>query len=164
MLPLLTKWQRSTPSHQSAQLTLEAFIRDTLGGPTLSGVWQSSGQYPEKRRTEIERAIREAWAWLEGAALLIQDPGGRNSVRHLSRRGQKLASEPNPRRLLSARRLSKDILHPVIREDVWAPYHRGKYDTAVFEAMKAVEVAVRAAAGFTAADIGTKLMRKAFDI
>jgi uncharacterized protein (TIGR02391 family) len=40
-------------------------------------------------------------------------------------------------------------------------YHRGKYDTAVFEAMKAVEVAVRAA---TAADIGTKLMRKAFDV
>jgi uncharacterized protein (TIGR02391 family) len=43
-------------------------------------------------------------------------------------------------------------------------YHRGKYDTTVFEAMKAVEVAARAAAGFTAADIDTKLMRKAFDV
>jgi uncharacterized protein (TIGR02391 family) len=54
-------------------------------------------------------------------------------------------------------------LHPTIREDVWALYHRGKYDTAVFEAMKAVEVAVRDAAGLTAKDIGAALMRKAFD-
>ena len=30
--------------------------------------------------------------------------------------------------------------------------------------MKAVEVAARAAAGLTVADIGTKLMRKAFDV
>jgi len=43
----------------------------------------------------------------------------------------------------NARRLPKDALHPKIREDVWALYHRAKYDTAVFEAMKAVEVAVR---------------------
>src|SRR5713226_2545305 len=48
------------------------------------------------------------------------------------------------------------------REDVWASYHRGKYDTAVFEAMKAVEVAVREAAGLSAQDITTGLMRKAF--
>jgi uncharacterized protein (TIGR02391 family) len=54
-------------------------------------------------------------------------------------------------------------LHPTIREDVWALYHRGKYDTAVLEAMKAVEVSVRAAAGLTAKDIGAPLMRKAFD-
>ena len=40
----------------------------------------------------------------------------------------------------------------------------GKYDTAVFEAMKAVEVAVREAAGLTAGDIGKDLMRKAFHV
>ena len=60
--------------------------------------------------------------------------------------------------------IPKDTLHSKIREDVWALYHRGKYDTAVLEAMKAVEVAVRDAAGLTAADIGTKLMRKAFEV
>ena len=51
-----------------------------------------------------------------------------------------------------------------IREDVWALYHRGKYDTAVFEAMKAVEVAVREASGLAAKDIGAPLMRRAFDV
>ena len=39
---------------------------------------------------------------------------------------------------------------------------RGEYDTAVFQAMKAVEVRVREAGGFAAGDIGTDLMRKAF--
>jgi uncharacterized protein (TIGR02391 family) len=55
------------------------------------------------------------------------------------------------------------MLHPAIREDVWALYHRGKYETAVFEAMKAVEVAVREAAGLSHDDIGTKLMGIAFN-
>ena len=47
---------------------------------------------------------------------------------------------------------------------MWALYHRAKYDTAVFEAMKAVEVAVREATGLAAGEIGTKLMRRAFDV
>ncbi|WP_371933170.1 TIGR02391 family protein [Bradyrhizobium sp. CCGUVB23] len=34
-------------------------------------------------------------------------------------------------------------MHLAIREDVWAHHHGGKFDTAVFEAMNAVEVAVR---------------------
>lgn len=52
----------------------------------------------------------------------------------------------------------------MIREDVWSLYLRGKYDTAVFEAMKAVEVAIRDAAGLTPSDIGTKLVRTAFHV
>jgi uncharacterized protein (TIGR02391 family) len=166
MLPVLAEWHARTPRYQSAQLGLQAFLDATLGSVTLGGQARPSGQYPSERRAEIELAIREAWTWLEGSALLIKAPGygEPNLVRQLSRRAQQLASEPNPRRVLSARRLSKDTLYPTIREDVWALYHRGKYDPAVFEAMKAVEVAVRAAAGLTAADLGTNLIRKAFDV
>jgi len=83
------------------------------------------------------------------------------SVRLVSRRGRPLAEDPQ--RALSARLLPKDILHPVIREDVWGLFHRGKYDAAVFEAMKAVEIAVREAANLPPTDVGTALMRKAFD-
>jgi uncharacterized protein (TIGR02391 family) len=39
---------------------------------------------------------------------------------------------------------------------------RGEYDTGVFLAFKAIEVAVRAAGGFGSNDFGTDLMRKAF--
>jgi uncharacterized protein (TIGR02391 family) len=159
MLPVLAAWQPRTPEHTSQQLTLPTFTQLVLGLPN-----QPSGQYPAARNAEIDEAIREAWAWLEGAALLVSHPYWQYPVRRLSRRAQQLAQEPNPRRVLSARRIPKDSLHSTIQEDVWSLYHRGKYDTAVFEAMKAVEVAVREAAGLTPADIGKDLMRKAFEV
>ena len=101
---------------------------------------------------------------MKGSALLVKHPrfAEPNRVRMLSRRARQLALEPDARRALSSRRIPKDSLHPTIREDVWALYHRGKFDTVVFEAMKAVEVAVREAAGLSPQDITTGLMRKAF--
>ncbi|HDR8961809.1 TPA: TIGR02391 family protein [Burkholderia vietnamiensis] len=39
---------------------------------------------------------------------------------------------------------------------------RGAYPTAVFEAMRAVEIAVRTAAGYPAAEHGVPMMRRAF--
>src|SRR5262249_17000062 len=84
--------------------------------------------------------------------------------RVLSRRAAQLAKQEVMSRALSGRRLTKDSLHLAIREDVWSLYHRGKYDTAVFEAMKAAEVAVRDASGLSAGDIGNKLVRRAFDV
>jgi uncharacterized protein (TIGR02391 family) len=150
MLPVLASW----PRHQDLQLS--DFLMVVRGNAQLPA------QYPPERGSDVDLAIREAWAWLEGSALLIQDPRYYHSIRILSRRARKLATEPDPRRVFATRRIPKDSLHPTIREDVWSLYHRGRYDTAVFEAMKAVEVSVRDAADLTAQDIGTGLMRKAF--
>lgn len=157
MLPLLAEWRGL---HPSQPLTFNEFVAYACGtGPHYST------QYGHEQNVRVELALREAWAWLEGSALLIKQRGQREPSyeRTLSRRALQLAKEPDARRALSARRIPKDALHPFIREDVWALYHRGKYDTAVFEAMKAVEVAVREAAAFSANDLGTDLMRKAFD-
>ena len=159
MLPVLSASQPHIYPYQSQPLELGAFIQSVLGPPN-----QPSNQYTPGRGAEIDRAIREAWTWLEGSALLVSNPHWKDPVRQLSRRAEQLAEKPNPRWVLSARRIPKDSLHPSIREDVWSLYHRGKYDTAIFEAMKAVEVAVRDAAELTAADIGKDLMRKAFAI
>lgn len=136
--------------------------------PSIVGSDQSGsypGQYPPNRRGEITVALTEAWAWLEGQALLVRDPGwiGSHQIRKLSRRAQRLAAERDVRRAFSSRRIPKESLHLKIREDVWELFNRGKYDSAVFEAMKSVEVAVRDASGLTARDIGTPLMRRAFD-
>ena len=54
-------------------------------------------------------------------------------------------------------------MHPVLAGKVVAPFIRGDYDTAVFQAFKEVEVAVRTKANLAATDIGVPLMRKAFD-
>jgi uncharacterized protein (TIGR02391 family) len=57
-----------------------------------------------------------------------------------------------------------ETLNPRISEKVWMSFMRGDFDTAAFQAMKAVEVAVRQAAGLSKSDIGTTLMRKAFEV
>ena len=42
----------------------------------------------------------------------------------------------------------KELVHPPILEKVWPAYIRTDFDNAAFEAMKAVEIAVRDAAGY----------------
>jgi uncharacterized protein (TIGR02391 family) len=58
----------------------------------------------------------------------------------------------------------KNQLHPLIAAQVWGTFLRGDYSTAVFQAFKEVEVAVRTAAKLAASDMGVTLMRKAFDV
>lgn len=45
---------------------------------------------------------------------------------------------------------------------MWSLFLRGDYDTAVTQAFKEVEVAVRKAGGYADTDLGISLMRKAF--
>jgi len=55
-----------------------------------------------------------------------------------------------------------DFLHPKLVEKCADHFLSGKYDDCILNAAKAVEVAVREAAGLSNADIGVNLMRKAF--
>jgi hypothetical protein len=91
MLPVLAEWQPRNRLRQSVQLSLAAFLQTVFG---LSG--RPSDQYPVERTSEVDRAIREAWSWLEGSALLVSDPQWQDLVRQLSRRAEQLAQEPNP--------------------------------------------------------------------
>lgn len=70
----------------------------------------------------------------------------------------KIISSPDHSNLLS-----KKMLHPIIAKKIWSAFVRSEYDTAIFQAFKEVEVAVRDAGGFLPTDIGISLMRKAFD-
>lgn len=148
MLPVIAAW------HQ----------RHFGGFPTLHGILNIvREEYPAREAWRVEEPVREAWAWLEGSALLIYAINGHTKDdRQLSRRARQLAQEPDARKVFAARRIAKEILHPLIREGVWALYHRAKYSTAVFEAMREVEVAVREAANMPDTLLGVKLMRAAF--
>jgi len=147
MLPVL----KSIPDCEG--LTRQTFV-SVISRPPLPGQRQAGGVYPAQFSKLIEEALVEAWTWLEGAALLVDHASHGGSYKSLSRRARKLADDPNPQRAFAARRFPKEALHPRIREDVWALYHRGKYDTAVFEAMREVEIAVREAAGFARGEHG----------
>lgn len=112
---------------------------------------------------QVEKALMEAWSWLIREGLLVEKSGGHGWC-FISRRGQRLRERPQDfETFRRSNILPKQSLHPVISERVWSNFIRGDYDTAVFQAFKEVEVAVRTASGFSATDFGTPLMSKAFN-
>jgi uncharacterized protein (TIGR02391 family) len=147
------------------------FQRDTFMPSSLNAeLWPSlalPGQqhaYPTNRRDAIELALAEAWAWLEGQGLIVAAPGlnGANGWKILSRRAKRFENENEFIQYTVARMFPKEALHPRIADKVWMAFMRGEFDVAVFQAMKAVEVAVREAAEFGDEVIGVSLMRQAF--
>ena len=121
-------------------------------------------KYEHNRRDEINLAISEAWAWLEVQGFLVPAEGGNGAhgFRVLSRRARNLDDQADLKLFSKARRIDKAMLNPRIAQSVWSAFMRGEFDVAAFTAMKAVEVAVREAGGFAAADLGTNLVRDAF--
>ena len=160
------------PEELAAKLLFLIRNRSDLGGRYHAGnleneLWHDvPGQpsYPRGRQTEISLAMAEALAWLEAQGLAVPDTGlnGSNGWRRLSRRALKLANAADFTQYAVARRLPRKSLHAKLAQSVWLAFMRGEFDVAVFQAMKAVEVAVREASGLTA-ELGVRLMRKAFD-
>jgi len=121
-------------------------------------------EYPAEHRDAISKALMEAWMWLEREGLIAPRPGTDGNWVFITRRGHQITNRSDLESYRHSNLLPKQLLHPVIAQKVWAPFIRGEYDTAVFQAFKEVEVAVRAAGGYEHRDYGEKLMRKAFDI
>lgn len=123
-------------------------------------------QYDNRRQDQIILAVTEAWNWLEVQGLLVPSPGtnGQHGWRALSRKAEKLSSADDVKQFARSRYLRRDILNPRMADKVWSAFIRAEYDVAVFQAMKAVEVAVREASGLGADDIGVNLVRKAFNV
>lgn len=119
--------------------------------------------YPGANKASIEKAILEAWSWLVQVGLLAEEhsPAGPREF-FITRRGRDITSEEDFQKFREASILPKDLLHPLIAEKCWLTFVRGDHDTAVFQAFKEVEVAVRGAGGFADTDIGVALIRKAF--
>jgi uncharacterized protein (TIGR02391 family) len=117
-------------------------------------------EYPPPKREPLLRALMEAWVWLEREGLIVPKPGSSDWF-VLSRRAQKLQTRADVRAFRHANLLPRQQLHPTIAARVWANFLRGDYDTAVFQAFKEVEVAVREASGLED-KLGVDLMRKAF--
>ena len=120
--------------------------------------------YPRARMHAIERALTEAFCWLEAQVLIVppDHENGKNGYRTLSRRGGGLKTEDDLRQFRMTWQLNRDLLHPAIAEKVWLGFVRGDFAEAVFTAMRTVEIAVREAAGFLEGDHGVPMIRRAF--
>ena len=120
-------------------------------------------EYPTEHHQRITRALMEAWAWLKNEGLIVTIPGSKIDHVSITKKGERVKNADALEAYRNANLLPKQLLHSSIVEDVWSHFLRGKYDTAIFEAFKAVEIAVRNAANCTDEDRGTyQLMRNIF--
>ena len=123
----------------------------------------SKPQYHQEFETLITSAIEEAWTWLLREGLIAEKfvaSGPREFC--VTRRGRNLRTSEDIDVYRKSSLLPKHLLHPRIAGKIWIAFLRGDHDTAVFQAFKEVEVAVRSACQFTADKYGPDLMRKAF--
>jgi len=112
----------------------------------------------------VQRALMEAWVWLEREDLIAPRPRQDRDWVFVTRAGQALAEAEDTTAYGRAKSLPKESLHPRIAQKVWSAFLRGDYDVAVLQAFKQVEVAVREASSMGREDYGVALMRKAFNV
>jgi uncharacterized protein (TIGR02391 family) len=158
------------PEELGAKLLFLAKARPGMFTPSSfeTEIWEADMRrepaYPRNQKEAIALAFAEAWAWLEAQGLIVPAPdqGRGTSFRVLSRRARRFQSDAEFASYAVARMLPREALHPKLAEKVWLAFMRGEFDVAAFQAMKAVEVAVRDATGLPDSLLGTKLMQAAF--
>jgi uncharacterized protein (TIGR02391 family) len=145
-----------------ALLVLQDIVRQEKnrgsGSPNRHNFSLGFQSHPEP----VQRAIMEAWAWLETSGVIAQLPQTQDGWFFVTRRGHELTQSADTTVFTRAQTLPRRLLHPRIEQKAWSAFLRGEYDSAVFEAFKQVEVALRDAGGFADTDIGVALARKAF--
>ena len=100
--------------------------------------------------------------WLEREMFLAPRPGTQGDWMFITRRGMRVLENEDFQAHRQGVLLSSGSLDPILVRDVRPLFLRGDYDTAVFRALKEVEIRVRKKARFGEEDIGVQLMRKAF--
>ena len=152
----------------AARIMLREFV--TVGRDAFipSEVVGSLSDHGYGRDTTVEGVLMEGVAYLEHYALIVEDIRTYSNTgrgRRLSRQGKALANNPGQYETYITRfKDPRTLLHPTIVAESLPHFDRGPvdYDTAVFSAFKAVEVAVRDASAADSSTIGTDLMNKAF--
>jgi uncharacterized protein (TIGR02391 family) len=112
---------------------------------------------------ELQERLMEAFIWLEREMFIAPRPGETGDWRFITRRGEKILQDEDFKAYVKGSLLSSETLHPILVRKVKPLFLRGDYDTAIFQAFKAIEVEVRKKGGYAKGDIGTPLMRKAFN-
>jgi uncharacterized protein (TIGR02391 family) len=120
------------------------------------------GGYPPGAQHDIALALAEALSWLETQGIIVQNPNQPAKWHRLTRRGQELRTRADLEAFRKGRTLPLDLLHQSLAKKVHHLFLRGDHDTAVFQAFKEVEVAVRRAGNYADSLVGRDLMQKAF--
>jgi uncharacterized protein (TIGR02391 family) len=112
------------------------------------------------KNDEVKTALMEAWGWLQSAGLLVPE----DNWMFLSRRARRLTRRDEFRNYQNGRLLPKEQIHPLIAVRVYPAFLRGEYDTAIFQAFREVEIAIREAARIPEGTKGADVIRDAFRV
>jgi hypothetical protein len=122
-------------------------LRRMTTAQAISNELFETGGYPYDvgKRNDIDRLISRASKALEDARL-IQEPdsyNGKNGYRTISEEGRRAVSKIDFTAAKVRGRYSREMFHPSLPSAAWNAFRSGDFDTAVYEAFKAVESAVR---------------------
>ncbi len=131
-----------------------------------TGLFDANGYpYSAQARADVQRVVGRAWKALDDSGFIEEpDPdNGKNGYRVPSATGKEAFASTDYVGARMRSKFTREMFHPGLPDAAWNAFTVGDYDTAVFEAFKSVEVAVRTKGGFTNTDFGAPLMKKAFD-
>ena len=131
-----------------------------------NGLFDTNGYTDSAQvRTDVQRIVGRAWKALDDAGFIEEpDPdNGKNGFRVPSAKGKSAHAATDYLGVRMRSKFTRDMFHPSLPDAAWNAFSVGDYDTAVFEAFKSLEVAVRTKGGFASTDFGADLMKKAFD-
>jgi uncharacterized protein (TIGR02391 family) len=128
----------------------------------FSWLWKNP-PYPGNSQQVIQDVLLEAWNLLENEGLLARTLDSASCWFFVTRRGKTIKSRDDFASYRKGNLLPKHQIHPVIANEVYSIFLGGKYDTAIFEAFRQVEMGVRHAAYPEGTEYhGLDLMRAAF--
>lgn len=152
----------------AAELPVDQLGLIVLKDMLVSQAWNSRNYVLEAQQHAgyggaPSRALAEAIGWLQARGLIANDPDQHSAdAIFVTRIGRKVVEE-GPDAFYATERLQRN-LHPKIEAKARPQFLLGEYEQGVFASMKAIEVRVRALAGFGDEVIGVDLINKAFGL
>jgi uncharacterized protein (TIGR02391 family) len=157
--PLLIALNVRTDEEARRRSSMGLHLPNFLG--ELENASAAYAQFPKGR---IVAVVQEAWAYLLRVGLIALDSANSNANSYfVTRRGRSIRTAEDFASYRTAARLPRELLHLSLQQQPYLNFLRRDWPTAVFQAFKEVEVAVREAAGLGDSDYGTKLMSTAFN-
>jgi uncharacterized protein (TIGR02391 family) len=129
----------------------------------LQGIYPAGDRVTFAQRQAADAALTESWRRILNDGFLMEAVGQAAGVMTLTMKGRQAADATCFEEIKVRQMLRREMLHPDLQGSVYDAFAAGHYDTAVLEAFKLVEDAVRNASGLGANLVGVRLMRDAFN-
>jgi uncharacterized protein (TIGR02391 family) len=111
---------------------------------------------------DVGVAVSAAWSWLEVNGFICRNPEQDNDWFVPTALGKSVQKHADVRKMVSGTQLPEHFLHPELLLHARPLFLQSRFETAVFEAFKELEVNIRAASGLGDGMIGVPLVQAAF--